>query len=60
MQTLKQELLQTIQHLPDNIEDMEEVHYRLYVLENIRRGQQEAEQGLGIPAEQLLKEIEQW
>ena len=60
MQPLKQELLQTIQHLPDNIEDMEEVHYRLYVLENIRRGQQDAEQGKTILAEELLKDIQTW
>lgn len=60
MQSLKQELLQTMQQLPDNIDDMEEVHYRLYVLENIRRGQADAEAGNSKPAEQLLKDIEQW
>ena len=60
MQPLKQELLQTIQQLPDNISDMEEIHYRLYVLESIRRGQQDVEQGNVISTTQLLKDIEQW
>ena len=40
--TLKQDVLETLQNLPDNA-DIEEIMYRLYVLENIRRGQQDAE-----------------
>ena len=57
--TLKQDALETLQRLPDNA-DIEEIMYRLYVLENIRRGQQDAEQGKSIPAEQLLKDIQTW
>lgn len=38
MQTAKQDALNTIQQLPDNA-DTEEIIYRLYALENIRRGQ---------------------
>jgi len=34
--------------------------YRLYVLENIRRGQQDAAQGKTTPAEQLLRDIQAW
>ncbi len=40
MQTTKQDAINTIQQLPDNA-DTEEIIYRLYVLENIRRGQQD-------------------
>lgn len=58
-QTLKQDVLETLQHLPDNA-DIEEIMYRLYVLENIRRGQQDAEQGKSTDAEQLLKDIQTW
>lgn len=56
-QTAKQEALDTIQRLPDTA-DMEEIMYRLYVLENIRRGQQDAAQGKTIPAEQVLRDIQ--
>lgn len=57
--TLKQDALETLQRLPDNA-DIEEIMYRLYVLENIRRGQQDAEQGKSTSAEQLLKDIQTW
>ena len=57
--TLKQDALETLQRLPDNA-DIEEIMYRLYVLENIRRGQQDAEQGKTTDAEQLLKDIQTW
>ena len=57
--TLKQDALEALQRLPDNA-DIEEIMYRLYVLENIRRGQQDAEQGKSTPAEQLLKDIQTW
>ncbi len=61
MQTLsaKQEAIEAIQRLPDTV-DTEEIMYRLYVLENIRRGQQDAEQGKTAPAEQVLKDIQTW
>lgn len=57
--TLKQDALETLQRLPDNV-DIEEIMYRLYVLENIRRGQQDAEQGKSTTAEQILKDIQTW
>lgn len=57
--TLKQDVLETLQSLPDNA-DIEEIMYRLYVLENIRRGQQDAEQGKTTDAEQLLQDIQTW
>lgn len=34
--------------------------YRLYVLENIRLGQQDAEQGKTLPAEQVMRDIQAW
>lgn len=59
LHTAKQEAIEAIQRLPDTA-DMEEIMYRLYVLENIRRGQQDAEQGKSTPAEQLLRDIQTW
>lgn len=58
-QSTKQEALDAIQRLPDSA-DMEEIMYRLYVLENVRRGQQDAEQGRAQPADEVLRDIETW
>lgn len=58
-QTTKQEALDAIQRLPDTA-DMEEIMYRLYVLENIRRGQVGAEQGKTTSADQVLRDIQAW
>jgi len=59
MQTAKQDALNAIQQLPDNA-DTEEIIYRLYVLENIRRGQQDAVEGKTQTAEEVLKDIQTW
>jgi predicted transcriptional regulator len=58
-QSAKQEALEAIQRLPDTA-DMEEIMYRLYVLENIRRGQSDAAEGKTQAAEEVLKEIQAW
>ncbi len=55
----KQEALEAIQRLPDSA-NTEEIMYRLYVLENIRRGQQDAAEGKTQPAEEVLKDIQTW
>lgn len=54
--TAKQEALDVIQRLPDNA-DFEEIMYQLYVLENIRRGQQDAAEGKTQTAEELMKDV---
>ncbi|MDD4905203.1 MAG: hypothetical protein PHD39_03440 [Methylobacter tundripaludum] len=59
MQAVKQEALDTIARLPEDA-DMEEIMYRLYVLENIRRGQQDATQGKIQSAEEVLRDIQTW
>ncbi|NKC13279.1 MAG: hypothetical protein GKR94_14115 [Gammaproteobacteria bacterium] len=59
MHTAKQEALEAIQRLPDDV-DTEEMIYRLYVLENIRRGQQDADKGKTESAEAVLKDIQSW
>ena len=58
-QTPKQEALEAIQRLPDTA-DLEEIMYQLYVLENIRRGQKDAEAGKSSPAEQVMRDIQTW
>ncbi|SDH04272.1 hypothetical protein [Nitrosomonas sp. Nm132] len=59
MLAAKQEALKTIDQLPDDA-DMDEIMYRLYVLDKIRKGQEAAEQGKTVTSEQLKREIEAW
>lgn len=59
MQTVKQEVLNTVGQLPEDV-DMDEVMYRLYVIDKIRKGQQAVEDGQTISHEDLKKEIDKW
>jgi len=59
MQALKQEAIKTISQLPDNV-DMEEIMYRLYVLDKIQKGQEAIKQGNIITSEELKREIDTW
>ena len=59
MQNAKQEALEALQRLPDDA-DTEEMIYRLYVLESIRRGQQDAAEGNTESAASVLKDIQAW
>jgi hypothetical protein len=59
MQTLKQEALESLQHLPDDA-DIDEIMYRLYVLDKIRKSREAIERGEVISHDDLKREIEQW
>jgi predicted transcriptional regulator len=59
MQAVKQQALEAIARLPDDT-DMDEIMYRLYVLDKIRKGREAAEQGRTISHEDLKREIETW
>ena len=59
MQTAKQDAINTIQQLPDNA-GTEEMIYRLYVLENIRRGKKDAAEGKTQTVEEVLNDIQEW
>lgn len=59
MEPLKQEAINIIASLPEDA-DMEEIMYRLYVLESIRRGQEDAEKGSVTPADDVLRDIQSW
>jgi len=59
MQPAKQEALESISKLPDDT-DMDEIMYRLYVLDKIRKGQEAADQGKTITSEALKREIDTW
>ncbi len=59
MQLTKQDALDAIGKLPDDA-DFDEIMYRLYVLDKIRKGQEAAEQGRTISQEDLQREIQSW
>ena len=59
MQAAKQDALNTINQLPDNA-DMEEIMYRLYVLDKVRKGQEAVEQGDTLTDDELKQDIESW
>jgi len=55
----KQEAIETIEGLPDNV-PLDEIVYRLYVLNKIHQGLQDLDAGRVIPSDELAREIEQW
>lgn len=56
---IKQDAIEAIQSLPDTA-NLEDIMYRLYVLENIKRGQDDIAQGKLITTDDLLQEIKTW
>jgi predicted transcriptional regulator len=59
MQPAKQDALETIGKLADDA-DMDEIMYRLYVLDKIRKGREAAESGRVLGTEELKREIDTW
>ena len=57
--TAKQEAINAIERLPDNA-PLDEIVYRLYVLNKVQQGLQDIDAGRVISGEQLAQEIEQW
>ena len=59
METLKQQALNIISKLPDQVE-LDEIMYRLYVLDKIRKGRESIKRGDVINIDDLTKEMESW
>ncbi len=59
METLKKEALNAIFKLPDTV-DIDEIMYRLYVIDKVRKGKEAIERGETVSTENLKKEIESW
>jgi hypothetical protein len=59
MENLKQEAINAISKMPDSA-DIEEIMYRLYVIDKVRKGREAVEQGDTISIEELKKEIASW
>lgn len=59
METLKQEAINAISKMPDSA-DIDEIMYRLYVIDKVRKGRDAIERGETVAIEELKKEIESW
>lgn len=59
MKSVKEEALRAISSLPDDA-PIDDVMYRLYVIDKVAHGQAALKDGHTISTEELLKEIESW
>lgn len=59
MQEIKRLALDTIQDLPEDV-DLDEIMYRLYVLDKIHKGQQAVDQGRILTGDELKRQMESW
>ena len=59
METLKEEAISAISKMPDSA-DIDEIMYRLYVIDKVRKGREAVLQGDVIPVEDLKREIGSW
>ena len=59
MQTLKQEAIDAISKLHDSA-NLEEIMYRIYVIDKVKKGLEAAQRGETVSIEDLKKEISLW
>ncbi len=59
MHAAKQEALENTSRLPEDT-DMDEIMYRLYVLDKIRKGQEAVERGRTVTSGERKREIGSW
>jgi hypothetical protein len=59
METLKKEVLSAISKLPDNA-NIDDIMYRLYVIDKVRKGKEAVKKGEVISIEDLKKEMDSW
>ncbi len=59
METLKQEAIGAISKLPESA-DIDDIMYRLYVIDKIKKGQDAVKEGETISVESLKEEVKSW
>jgi len=59
METLKEEAINVISKMPDSA-SIDDIMYRLYVIDKVRKGKEAVEQGNTVSIEELKREIESW
>jgi hypothetical protein len=55
----KQDVIDIVQAMPEDV-DVDELHYRLYLLQRIREGESAYETGDVIPQEEVERQTESW
>lgn len=60
--TIKEQIHRLVDSLPDDadIDAVEEMHHRLYVLEKVRKGLDELDRGEGIPHDEVKQRLAEW
>lgn len=59
MESLKYEAIDAIEKLPETA-TIDEIMYRLYVIDKVRKGKEAAARGETVSIDELRKEIESW
>jgi len=59
MHTAKQDVEELLKHLPDD-STLDDIHYHLYVLEKVRRGQNDIRDGRRLTHEQAKERLARW
>ena len=59
MQTAKQGVKALLDHLPDD-STIEDIQYHLYVIEKIRRGRDDIQNGRSLTHEQVKERLKKW
>ena len=59
MQAIKQLALDTIRELPEDV-DLDEIMYRLYVLDKVRKGRKAVDQGRIVASDDLERQMKSW
>ncbi|MBF0547585.1 MAG: hypothetical protein HQM08_24310 [Candidatus Riflebacteria bacterium] len=58
-QTLKHEAMESLRHLPDDV-DIDEIMYHLYVVNKLHKSREAIEQGQVVRHNDLKSEVEHW
>lgn len=59
MESLKQEAMNAISKMPETA-DIDNIMYRLYVIDKVRKGREAVQHGKVISVDELREEIKSW
>jgi hypothetical protein len=59
MESLKKEAMNAISKMPETA-DIDDIMYRLYVIDKVRKGREAVQQGKVISVDELREQIKSW
>jgi hypothetical protein len=59
MESLKQEVMNAISKMPETA-DIDDIMYRLYVIDKVRKGREAVQEGKVISVDELREETQSW